>query len=296
MIPDQDYNSLSEDKLFPQKFTFQIHGRLFNWESPQLMGIVNLTPDSFYAGSRSNTNLEKGILLIEKQISEGADIIDLGGCSTRPGAAEISVQEEEDRVLPAVEWMVKNHPDVLISVDTFRSKVARSAVHAGAHLINDISAGNLDEEMLETVGQLKVPYIAMHMKGNPQTMQSETKYLDILTEIMYYFSKKLEEFKKFGINDVIIDPGFGFAKTIQQNFWILRNMDLFKALSVPILVGISRKSMVYKTLGIEASAALNGSTALHMFALSKGANLLRVHDVEEAKQTINLFNTLYPKN
>jgi dihydropteroate synthase len=295
MVPDQDYSSSFEDKLFPQKYTFQINGRLFTCETPKVMGIVNLTPDSFYSGSRSDNSLAKAIELIERHITEGADIIDLGGYSSRPGAQEISHTEEADRVLPVVDWLVRNHPEILISVDTFRSQIAESSVHAGAHIINDISAGDLDRDMLATIGKLKVPYIAMHMKGNPKTMQSETDYSNILTDIMHYFAEKLEDFKKFGIKDVIIDPGFGFAKTVSQNFWILRNVELFKAFAVPVLIGLSRKSMIYKTLHIDSSEALNGTTALHMFALTKGANLLRVHDVKEARQTIELYNTLYPK-
>jgi dihydropteroate synthase len=295
MVPDQDYSSSFEDKLFPQKYTFQINGRLFTCETPKVMGIVNLTPDSFYSGSRSDNSLAKAIELIERHITEGADIIDLGGYSSRPGAQEISHTEEADRVLPVVDWLVRNHPEILISVDTFRSQIAESSVHAGAHIINDISAGDLDRDMLATIGKLKVPYIAMHMKGNPKTMQSQTDYSNILTDIMHYFAEKLEDFKKFGIKDVIIDPGFGFAKTVSQNFWILRNVELFKAFAVPVLIGLSRKSMIYKTLHIDSSEALNGTTALHMFALTKGANLLRVHDVKEARQTIELYNTLYPK-
>lgn len=294
MILDQDYASSFEDRLFPQKYTFQINGRLLNWKRAQIMGIVNLTPDSFYSRSRTYNTLEAAIKLIEKHIAEGADIVDLGGYSTRPGASEVSIQEEEDRVLPIVRWISKNYPKTLISVDTFRSKVAESAIREGTHIVNDISAGELDPDMLATVGKLKVPYIAMHMKGNPKTMQQQVDYSDILTEITQYFAKKLEEFKKFGINDVIIDPGFGFAKTIPQNFWILRNIEIFKIFEIPILVGVSRKSMIYKTLEMDPSDALNGSTALHMFALSKGANLLRVHDVKEAKQTIDLYNILYP--
>ena len=295
MVPDQDYTSSFEDKLFPQKYTFQINGRLFTCETPKVMGIVNLTPDSFYSGSRSDNSLAKAIKLIERHIIEGADIIDLGGYSSRPGAQEISHTEEADRVLPVVDWLVRNHPEILISVDTFRSQIAESSVHAGAHIINDISAGDLDRDMLATIGKLKVPYIAMHMKGNPKTMQSQTDYSNILTDIMHYFAEKLEDFKKFGIKDVIIDPGFGFAKTVSQNFWILRNVELFKAFAVPVLIGLSRKSMIHKTLHIDSSEALNGTTALHMFALTKGANLLRVHDVKEARQTIELYNTLYPK-
>lgn len=295
MIPVKD-SSIVEDKLFPQKYTFQINGRLITWDRPQVMGIVNLTPDSFFEGSRTNASLDVAKILISKHIEEGAEILDLGGYSSRPGADEVTIAEELDRVIPVVSWVSKNFPEVLISVDTFRSQVAAQALEAGAHLVNDISSGDLDPEMLPLIGRMNVPYISMHMRGNPKTMQQNTDYRNVMEEILHYFAKKQEEFKKFGIKDVIIDPGFGFAKTIQQNFWILKNLRQFNIFPYPLLVGVSRKSMIYRTLKIEPSEALNGSTALHMHALSHGANILRVHDVKEAKQTIELYNNLYPNS
>jgi dihydropteroate synthase len=294
MIPYSNPSSKTEDKLFPLKNTLQIKGRLFLIDKPLIMGILNLTPDSFFSGSRSETSKEMLILKASQMIQEGADILDLGGYSTRPGASEVTEEEEIKRVIPAVEWIAEAFPSVLISVDTFRSNVARAAVLAGAHLVNDISAGNLDSKMLETVGQLDVPYIAMHMRGNPKTMLEKTNYSDILVEIMNYFSEKVASCKANGIKDIIVDPGFGFAKTVEQNFKILRNLEYFLALSLPILVGVSRKSMIYKTLGISPEEALNGSTALHMYALCKGANILRVHDITEAKETLNLYKQLHP--
>lgn len=294
MIPASNPSSEIEDKLFPLKYTLQIKGRFVCLNSPQIMGILNLTPDSFFGGSRVKTSGKELIDRVTKMVSEGADILDLGGYSTRPGAAEVTVEEEIQRVIPAIEWISEAFPSILISVDTFRSKVAEAAVHSGAHLVNDISAGTLDSRMLETVGKLEIPYIAMHMRGNPQTMQKQTNYSDILVELLNYFAEKTALCRKFGIKDVIIDPGFGFAKTVDQNYWLLQNLKYFQALSLPILVGISRKSMIYKTLRVSPEEALNGSTALHMFALTKGANILRVHDVKEAKETLTLFNKLYP--
>jgi dihydropteroate synthase len=294
MIPYSNPSFKTEDKLFPLKNTLQIKGQLFLIDKPLIMGILNLTPDSFFSGSRSETSKEMLILKASQMIQEGADILDLGGYSTRPGASEVTEEEEIKRVIPAVEWIAEAFPSVLISVDTFRSNVARAAVLAGAHLVNDISAGNLDSKMLEIVGQLDVPYIAMHMRGNPKTMLEKTNYSDILVEIMNYFSEKVASCKANGIKDIIVDPGFGFAKTVEQNFEILRNLDYFLALSLPIMVGLSRKSMIYKTLGINPEEALNGSTALHMYALCKGANILRVHDITEAKETLNLYKQLHP--
>jgi dihydropteroate synthase len=293
MIPYLNASSKTEDKLFPLKNTLQIKGQLFLIDKPLIMGILNLTPDSFFSGSRNQTSKEMLILKASQMIQEGADILDLGGYSTRPGASEVTEEEEIKRVIPAVGWIVEAFPSVLISVDTFRANVARAAVLAGAHLVNDISAGNLDSKMVETVGQLDVPYIAMHMRGNPQTMLEKTNYSDILVEIMNYFSEKIAHCKANGIKDIIVDPGFGFAKTVEQNYEILRNLEYFLALSLPILVGVSRKSMIYKTLGISPEEALNGSTALHMYALSKGANILRVHDIREAKETLNLYKQLH---
>jgi dihydropteroate synthase len=286
--------SSTEDKLFPQKYTFQIKGCLYSWNKPKVMGILNLTPDSFFEGSRVPTDKKTVLEEAEKKIKEGADFLDLGGYSTRPGAADISIEEEIARVIPAISEVKKNFPDTLLSVDTFRSQVAKAAVEAGAELVNDISAGNLDPEMLPLVAQLGVPYIAMHMKGSPQTMQTETSYTDLVPDVLAYFGEKIEQFRKFGIKDVIIDPGFGFAKTREQNFELLRNLSSFKRLGLPVLVGLSRKSMIYKTLEISANEALNGTTALNMFALLQGADILRVHDVKEAKETIELAAQIYP--
>lgn len=258
------------------------------------MGVLNLTPDSFFEGSRVTRDSKSVLKEAEKKIKEGADFLDLGGYSTRPGAADISIEEELARVIPAISEIKKNFPDTLLSVDTFRSKVAKAAVEAGAELVNDISAGNLDPEMLPLVAKLGVPYIAMHMKGSPQTMQTEMSYTDLVPDILAYFAEKIKQFRKFGIKDVIIDPGFGFAKTREQNFELLRNLNSFKRLGIPVLVGISRKSMIYKTLEISANEALNGTTALNMFALLQGADILRVHDVKEAKETIKLAAQIYP--
>ncbi len=287
-------SSSIEDKLFPQKYTLQIRGRLISLEKPKVMGILNLTPDSFFEGSRVDKTVDSLLSKAKTMIQEGADFLDLGGYSTRPGAEDISVTEELDRVVPAIQVLRKEYPEVLISVDTFRSKVAEQAVAAGADLINDISAGNLDEEMPPLVAKLGVPYIAMHMKGNPQNMQKQANYSAILTEILHYFAEKVDLFKKLGIKDVIIDPGFGFAKTAEQNFFLLRNLKSLELLGMPILAGLSRKSMIYKTLQLDASMALNGTTALNMVALMQGANILRVHDVKEAKETIKLYEQLYP--
>lgn len=294
MIPFSSSSSQIEDKLFPQKYSIQIKGRIFSLDKPLIMGILNLTPDSFFSGSRIMDSKEQLLQKSFQMIQEGVDILDLGGYSTRPGALGVSEEEEIKRVIPAIEWIKEHYPSVLISVDTFRANVAKAAVQAGAGLVNDISAGNLDPRMLEVVGTLNVPYIAMHMRGNPQTMQEKTNYSDILVEILNYFSETVAKCKTYGIKDVIIDPGFGFAKSIEQNYWILKNLDYFKILSLPILVGVSRKSMIYKTLNISPEEALNGSTALHMYALSKGANILRVHDVKEVKETLTLYNQLQP--
>lgn len=283
----------SEDILFPSKITIRSKGKLLLLDRPWIMGILNITPDSFYPGSRVFENLALIIKKAEQMIHEGADILDIGGYSSRPGADEVSVQEELDRVVPAIQAIKKQFPEILISVDTFRAKVAEDAVNSGADIVNDISSGELDPDMIATVGQLDVPYIAMHMRGTPKNMQTLTDYRDILSEIMYFFAKKKEECKKAGIKDVIFDPGFGFAKTLEQNYWILKNLSYFKTIQSPVLVGISRKSMIYKTLEISAEEALNGTTALNMVALLNGANILRVHDVKEAKQTELLFNRIH---
>lgn len=262
-------------------------------DEPMIMGILNITPDSFYEGSRLTGKVEEVLDKAEKMIQEGADILDIGGYSSRPGAAEVSEMEELDRIIPSIEAIKRNFPETLISIDTFRAKVAEEAVKAGADIVNDISAGNLDPNMIPTVGKLNVPYIAMHMKGTPKDMQEQTQYKDILLEITHYFAKKMEECIKAGIKDVILDPGFGFAKTLEQNYWILKKLSYFKIIQAPILVGVSRKSMIYKLLDITPQDSLIGTSVLNMVALQNGSNILRVHDVKEAKQTLKLYNQLY---
>ncbi|GAA0725187.1 dihydropteroate synthase [Aquimarina litoralis] len=253
------------------------------------MGILNLTPDSFYDGGKYKD--ESQILLqVEKMLHEGATFIDLGAYSSRPGADHISVDEEEKRILPIVTLILSKFPNAILSIDTFRSSIATKCIDAGAAIINDISAGNLDTDMIRTVGQLKVPYILMHMKGTPQTMKSLNQYSDLVKEVQFYFSQKVAEARLAGINDIIIDPGFGFAKDIDQNFELLNKLELLQLQGLPILAGVSRKSMIYKTLNSTPSESLNGTTSLNTIALLKGASILRVHDVKEAMECVNLVN------
>lgn len=266
-------------------------GNLIDFSSPKVMGIINITPDSFFSGSRSVT--EKEILLhAEKQLREGADFLDLGAYSSRPGAAHISIEDEVSRMLPAVELLQKEFPEALLSIDTFRAEVAKRSLIAGAAMINDISAGSLDEKMLQTIAEFQVPYIMMHMKGSPQTMKDLNQYNNITEDVLFYFSQKIKAARDLGINDLIIDPGFGFAKDTRQNYELFSKLELFTKLELPILVGISRKSMIWKVLETSASDALNGTTVLNSLALSKGANLLRVHDVKEAIETVKIFKEL----
>ena len=255
------------------------------------MGIINVTPDSFYDGGKTNT-LDTVLSQAEKMLTDGATFLDIGGYSSRPGAVDISVSEEIKRILPAIEAINNKFPEALLSVDTFRSEVAIKAVEAGATLVNDISGGSLDTKMYEAVARLQVPYILMHMKGEPQTMQSLANYNNIIKEVTYYFSEKINNARKAGINDIVADLGFGFAKNIEQNFKLLNNLEHFKILNIPVLVGVSRKSMIYKALKTTPDQALNGTTALHMFALEKGAKILRAHDVKEAMECITLYNNL----
>lgn len=258
------------------------------------MGILNVTPDSFYDGGRYMT--EKNILLrAEKIWREGASFIDIGGYSTRPGADDISIEEELSRVIPAIKAIRSNFPDLIISIDTFRAEVAKQAVAEGAGMINDVSGGNLDNQMFDVLPSLGVPYVLMHMKGTPQTMVSESKYENLLKEITDYFHRKIHQLQLAGIKDIIVDPGFGFAKNIRQNFELLRNLQLLQILEKPLMVGLSRKSMIWKTLHIEPDAALNGTTTLNTIALMKGASILRVHDVAEANQLVTLVGALEEK-
>ncbi|MEO8568003.1 MAG: dihydropteroate synthase [Ginsengibacter sp.] len=269
-------------------FSLNCRGRLLLIEQPLVMGILNVNGDSFYAESR----LQSAEAIFKKagqMIHEGADILDIGGQSTRPGSARISPGEELSRVLPAIELIKKQFPEVIISVDTYDASVARQAVDAGASIVNDISAGEKDKTMHATVAKLGAPYICMHMKGTPETMQEEAVYENITKEVLDYFIRKIYQLRQAGIKDIIIDPGFGFAKTISQNLTLLRNLPLLKITNLPLVAGLSRKSTVYKTLNIPVENSLNGSTVLHTMALQNGADILRVHDVKEAKETIALF-------
>jgi dihydropteroate synthase len=264
-------------------------GTLIDLSTPKVMGILNITPDSFYDGGKLKD--DTAILnQAEKMLNNGAAFLDMGGYSSRPGATDIAVSEETSRVIPAIELVLKNFPEVLISIDTFRSEVAKKAIESGAAIVNDISAGKLDGAMLSTVAQLQVPYIMMHMRGTPQSMQTLTDYENVTLDVLHYFSERIAAARASGINDIIADPGFGFAKTLEQNFELLSQLELFKNLQIPLLVGLSRKSMIYKTLGITPEEALNGTTTLNSIALIKGANILRVHDVKEAVECVELLS------
>ena len=274
--------------------TINCKGTLIDLSRPKVMGILNLTPNSFYDGGKFVE--EKSILQqVEKMLSDGATFIDVGAYSSKPNADEVSVEEEVGRLIPIVKLLVNEFPEIILSIDTFRSAVAERAIEAGAAIINDISAGNLDAEMMQTISKLQVPYIMMHMKGTPKTMQSLAQYSDISKEMLFYFSEKINEARSLGINDLIIDPGYGFAKTTEQNFEVLQKSELFQFLEVPMLAGLSRKSMIYKTLNGTAQEALNGTTVLNTIALTKGATILRVHDVKEAIETVLLWES-FEKN
>lgn len=271
--------------------TINCNGQLIDLSTPKVMGILNVTPNSFYDGGRFAD--EKTILnQVEKMLAEGADFIDVGGYSSKPNAEEVTEADELQRVIPVIRSILKQFPQTLISIDTFRSTVAQESIQAGAVIINDISAGSLDHNMMKTVASLQVPYIMMHLKGNPQTMQSLAQYDNVVKEMLFYFSEKVALARSLGINDLIIDPGFGFAKTTAQNFEVMQKLELFQHLELPLLVGISRKSMVHKTLGITADTALNGTTSLNTVALMKGTHILRVHDVKEAVECVMLTKAL----
>lgn len=274
--------------------TLNCKGQLIDLALPKVMGILNVTPNSFYDGGKFAD--EKALLnQVEKMLNEGSTFIDIGGYSSKPNAEFVSEEEELQRVIPIVTTIIQKFPETLISIDTFRSKVAKESIENGAAIINDISAGNLDENMMKTVAKLQVPYSMMHMKGTPQTMQLLTQYENIVKEMMFYFSEKVARARSFGINDLILDPGFGFAKTLEQNFEVLNKLELFKMLELPILAGISRKSMIYKTLETDAKNSLNGTTSLNTISLMKGTKILRVHDVKEAVECVKLYNLLKSK-
>ena len=269
-------------------FTLNCKGRLLLLNKPIVMGILNMTPDSFYAGSRLNSP-DDVLRIAEKMINDGATILDVGGQSTRPNSERLSAGEELKRVLPSIESLHNNFPEQVISIDTFYATVAKEAVAAGASIVNDISAGTIDDDLLPTVADLNVPYVLMHMQGNPQTMQQSPHYENVTLDVFDALSFKIKSLQHLGIKDIVVDPGFGFGKTIAHNFQILRELQFFQQLEKPLLVGLSRKATVYKTLNTTSDKALNGTTVLHTIALLNGASILRVHDVKEAAEAIDLF-------
>ena len=280
-----------KDTLFSVKKTLNIRGMLYALDRPWIMGIVNLTPDSFYDKSRVQRE-DDMVKRVEVMLSEGADLIDLGAYSSRPGAIHISEQEEWERLQPAIKVILRNYPETLISVDTFRSSIARKAYEEGASMINDISGGQIDDNMFKTISEIRLPYILMHMRGDPRTMNTLTTYDNLFKEMINYFESRILELKSSGVNDIIIDPGFGFAKSLDQNYELLKNLTYFEVLGYPLLVGLSRKSMIFKQLGVQPSEALNGTIALNTVSLLKRASILRVHDIKEAKEVVNLVAKL----
>ena len=279
----------NKDTFFSKKRTINCRGTLIDFNQPKVMGILNITPDSFYDGGKYSTP-EQILEKAETMISDGADILDIGAYSSRPGAQHISEEEELNRLIPVVETIRKNIPRAIISIDTFRAEIARIMIeNYEADIINDISGGDMDDKMFETIALLKVPYIIMHMQGTPQTMQQSAIYNDVVRDILFSFSKKIDKLTLLGVNDIIIDPGFGFAKTIDHNYELLSRLEEFKIIELPLLAGLSRKSMIYKTLETSPDNALTGTIALNMVALQKGADILRVHDVGEAKEVITIF-------
>lgn len=271
--------------------TINCKGQLIDLTTPKVMGILNVTPNSFYDGGMYKSSGEM-LTKVGKMLNDGATFIDVGAYSSKPSAEYVSEKEELQRIIPIINLILEYYPETLLSVDTFRSEVAKVCLENGAAIVNDISAGNLDDKMLDTIAKYNVPYIMMHMRGTPETMQKMTSYEDIVKEVLFYFSEKVASARSFGINDLIVDPGFGFAKTLDQNYEVLQKMELFEILELPLLAGFSRKSMIYKTLQSSAEEALNGTTVLNTVALTKGAKILRVHDVKEAMECVTLFNKI----
>lgn len=274
--------------------TINCNGRLIDLSEPKIMAILNTTPDSFFDGG-SHLSLESAVEKVEEFLAQGAEIIDIGGYSTKPGAEEVSEEEELKRTIPVIEKLIEKFPDLIISIDTFRGKVAREAVKAGAAIINDVSGFELDEDMLPAIAELNVPYILMHMKGTPQNMQDNPTYENVTLEVNQYFSKKIAQLRALKVKDIILDPGFGFAKTIAHNYELFSKMEVLGFGQYPLLVGVSRKSMIYKFFGTSPQEALNGTSVLNMVALQKGVKIIRVHDVKEAAETLKIFNALNGK-
>lgn len=278
-----------KNSFFTKKTSLNINNRLYSLEEPRIMGIINITPDSFYDGGRY-TQSSDILKRAEEHLSQGADILDIGACSSRPGAKTVSVKEEIKRLKTALEIIKKNFPEAILSVDTYHSQVAEFAItNYGIEIINDISSGKIDQQMFNTIAKYNPVYIIMHMKGTPENMQISPQYKDLVKDIFLWFSDKLLQLKKLGINDIIIDPGFGFGKTLDDNYKLLNKLNEFKIFGLPVMVGISRKSMIYKLLDSDADQALNGTTVLNTIALMKGASILRVHDVKEAREAITLY-------
>jgi dihydropteroate synthase len=279
---------MAKDTFFQKKATLNAGGKLMDLSTPKVMGIINITPDSFYAKSRK-AGIDAVLTQAGKMLADGASFLDIGAYSSRPGAVDISIQEETDRLLPAVEAIAANFPDAVLSADTFRSGVAEAAIKAGAHIINDISGGELDADMFATAARLQVPYVLMHMRGTPQNMAQLTDYEDVFAEVFDYFVKKIYKLKQLGVHDIILDPGFGFAKKSSDSYELISRMRGFDVLQLPVLAGISRKRMIYRLLGTTAEEALNGTTVLNTIALVKGASILRVHDVKEAVEAVKIW-------
>lgn len=280
-----------KDTFFYPKTTSSSGGKLIDWSKPTVMGIINVTPDSFFDGGVNNS-IERALAKVAEMVAAGVDIIDIGGYSSRPHAIDISESEETARIIPVINALRKQYPSLLLSVDTFRAAVAQKAIESGVDMVNDITGGVFDDTMFDVVAKNDVIYCMMHMRGTPQTMMQQTDYKDIISDIIHFFIEQLKKARDKGIKDIILDPGFGFAKTEAQNYYLLKELNVFKIFELPLLIGISRKSMVYKTLKGSASEALNGSTVLHTIALQKGANIIRVHDVTEVKEAIALLNKL----
>lgn len=283
---------MAKDTIFSMKKTLNLKGNLIDLSTPIVMGILNATPDSFHRESRVASDIAL-LSRVEKMLHDGATILDIGGYSSRPDATDISIQEEMNRTIPVIEQIIKSFPDAYISIDTFRSQVAQAALDNGTCMVNDISGGTLDDHMFQTIANNNAAYVCMHMKGTPQTMKKMTHYNNLLIDIMDFFVMQTNKLKSFGVADVLLDPGFGFAKTMDQNYEILKNLQYFQQLKLPLLAGLSRKSMIYNSLSISPEEALNGTTALNTISLMNGAQILRVHDVKEAVEAIKLYKATY---
>ena len=284
----------TKDTFFSNKYNMNCEGKLIDLSTPKIMGVLNVTPDSFFDGGQNNS-ISTALKQVEKMMNEGATFIDVGGYSSRPNASDVSIEDEIRRTSPIIASIKKQFPSALISIDTFRSEVAKEAINSGACIINDISAGKLDDKMFEFIADVKKPYIVMHMRGNPQNMQSKTSYSNVANEVIKELSQTTKTLALKGVNDVIIDPGFGFSKTLNQNYTLLNNLESLQILERPILVGVSRKSMIYNLLKNKPENALNGTTAINTIALLKGANILRVHDVKEAFEITQIINAMKVK-